>query len=512
MQKIPVTRDGKLGSKIIILNADEVLKIESRREREYVVHTREGQYYFQSSLEAFEEWLYEEGFRLIDQGNVVNMNHVTHYMTGRGLVYFGDPQDKNTKTATAARIHKDHILNLMEMLKIANNHNDGDPKQAERQADLFQNLLEQHSDDRFMRSYATIRAIYEKKRAEKRLAESEQRYKSLFEHNPDAICSFDPHGIFVSVNPATEKITGYAAELLLNRPFSDVLITREEEERWREHFEQTLKGSTQYYEIRIQHKDGHPVEMSMINIPIVIDNEITGVYMIGKDITERKRSEELLLKSEKLSIVGQLAAGVAHEIRNPLTSLKGFVQLLNSRIDGYKDYFNIMLNELDRINFIVSEFLVIAKPQAVQYERKDIAIILLNTIALINTQAIMNNVQIVSEFHSDIPLILCDENQLKQVFINILNNSIEAMPNGGEIKIEVRNLEGKEILIRFIDQGCGIPENRIPRLGEPFYTTKEKGTGLGLMVSYKIIENHRGKINITSEVNKGTTVDIILPV
>lgn len=512
MQKIPVTRDGKRGSKIIIIHSDDVLKIESLREREYIVHTREGKYYFNSSLEAFEEWLYEEGFRMIDQSNVVNMNHVTHYMTNRGIVYFGDPYDENTKTATAARIHKDHILNVMEMLKIANDQKQNDPERAQQQEELFQNLVEQTDDDRFVRSYAMIQALHEKKRAEQRLADSERRYKSLFEHNPDAICSFDANGLFVSVNPATEKITGYTAEELLHRPFKEVLITREEEKRWREHFEKTLQGHTQYYEIRIQHKDGYPVEMSMINIPIVIDEHITGVYMIGKDITDRKRSEELLLKSEKLSVVGQLAAGVAHEIRNPLTSLKGFVQLLNSRIDGYKEYFDIMLNELDRINFIVSEFLVIAKPQAVHYQHKDITMILLNTIALLNTQAIMNNVQIVSEFHSDIPLIRCDENQLKQVFINILNNSIEAMPNGGEIKIEVKNLDGKHILIRCIDQGCGIPKHRIPRLGEPFYTTKEKGTGLGLMVSYKIIENHRGKIHIQSEVDKGTTVDVILPV
>lgn len=319
-------------------------------------------------------------------------------------------------------------------------------------------------------------------------------------------------GKFESINPATQSIIGYSLVELCDRQFSELLTTDEDRLHWDKLFQSTLQGEKQQYELQVAHKNGHLVDISLTCIPIVIDTQITGVFVIGKDITDRKRSEELLLRSEKLSVVGRLAAGVAHEIRNPLTSLKGFLQLLNSRIDDYDEFFEIMLNELERINFIVSEFLVIAKPQAVNFVRKDVAIILLNTIALLNTQAIINNVQIISEFYSDIPLIECDENQLKQVFINILNNSIESMPKGGEIKIEVKNLGEQGILIRCIDQGCGIPEDRLPRLGEPFYTTKEKGTGLGLMVSFKIIENHRGKINIESTLDQGTIVDVILPV
>ena len=130
---------------------------------------------------------------------------------------------------------------------------------------------------------------------------------------------------------------------------------------------------------------------------------------------------------------------------------------------------------------------------------------------LINTQAIMNNIQIFVEFESDIPMIVCEENQLKQVFINILKNSIEAMPNGGKIDVKVKVKEKDKVSICFIDQGSGIPEDRIPTLGEPFYTTKEKGTGLGLMTSYKIIESHDGELKISSKINEGTTVEVILP-
>ncbi|MNI00358.1 Sporulation kinase E [compost metagenome] len=355
-----------------------------------------------------------------------------------------------------------------------------------------------------------IQAIYERTRAENRLEESEQRYKSLYENNPDAICSFDLTGRFISVNPATERITGYPPEELLHHSILHMLLP-EDREHWNHHFHRALNGETYSYKIPFIQKQGYQVILEAINVPIIINNEIAGVYTICKDITEEERAEELLIKSEKLSIVGQLAAGVAHEIRNPLTSLKGFVQLLKGRIHDYQHFFDIMLSELDRINFIVSEFLVIAKPQIVNYQMKDPGQILMHTIALLNTHAIMSNVEIVNKLPDTLPLIRCDENQIKQVFINVLNNSIDAMPDGGEVIVNASLSDKREMILSFIDQGVGIPEDRIPRLGEPFYTTKEKGTGLGLMVSYKIIENHQGRMFFRSELGKGTTVEIILP-
>ncbi|WP_191664186.1 ATP-binding protein, partial [Bacillus pseudomycoides] len=137
--------------------------------------------------------------------------------------------------------------------------------------------------------------------------------------------------------------------------------------------------------------------------------------------------------------------------------------------------------------------------------------ILKNDVSLINTKAIMTNIQINLHIESKELMIDCCENQLKQVFINILQNSIEAMPNGGEISIYVKKSEREEVMINMVDEGVGIPEERIKRLGEPFYSTKEKGTGIGLMLSYKIIESHQGRISIMSEVGIGTSVTIYLP-
>ena len=348
-------------------------------------------------------------------------------------------------------------------------------------------------------------------RSEKTLRESEAKFRSLFEHNPDAVYSFDQEGNLLAVNPIAEIITGYHSEELLEQSFR-LLVSKESVNRTMECFGESLQGRPQIYEITMLHKHGHQVECYAKNVPIIVKDKIVGVHVIVKDLTEQKRTQELLQKSDRLAVVGKLAAGIAHEIRNPLTAVKGFIQLLCRRIDGFQEYFSIMLRELDRIEVIVGEFLIIAKPQVKQIRLKDPLILLEDVIKLLDSQAIMNNVQFSLEAGLDIPLITCEENHLKQVFINLLENAIESMPSGGRIEIKVEKKYEKSILIRIIDQGCGIPKERIPKLGEPFYTTKEKGTGLGLMVSYKIIEAHQGQINIMSEMGEGAIVEIILPV
>ncbi|WP_367755491.1 PAS domain S-box protein [Ammoniphilus sp. 3BR4] len=341
--------------------------------------------------------------------------------------------------------------------------------------------------------------------------EAEERYKSLFEQNPDPIASFDVYGNLMTANAACEKVTGYTLEELQTMDFSQ-LVFEEDIEKVRKNFRAALAGDHPSFEIPFRHKDGHRIDMSVKNVPIVVHGEIVGVYGIARDIRDWKRAEEMLRKSDRLSIVGQLAAGVAHEIRNPLATLSGFVQLLNEQSSENKHYYDIMLSELDRINFIVSEFMMLAKPQVLEFEQKDLKKILHHVITLANTQAIMNKIDITATWPKNLPLITCGENQLKQVFINILKNAMEAMPWGGELAIQVHRPNPDYVVIQFKDQGIGIPEDRIERLGEPFYSTKEKGTGLGLMVSYKIIEAHGGRLLIESEVGKGTTVDVVLPV
>jgi two-component system sporulation sensor kinase A len=234
------------------------------------------------------------------------------------------------------------------------------------------------------------------------------------------------------------------------------------------------------------------------------------VQVIIRDISERKKNEELLVNSEKLYVAGQLAAGIAHEIRNPLTSLKGFLQLMAAGKLANKNYFDIMKSELTRIDSIVSELLMLSKPQVYELARTDVRILLDDTMTLLGAQAILHNIEMETSMGDEPLWVVGVENQLKQVFINVLKNAIEAMTGGGTIVISSRR-EGEHVVVQIQDDGPGIPEEQLCKIGQPFYTTKEKGTGLGLMVTYKIVHNHNGRIAVRSELGSGTKFEISFP-
>jgi two-component system, sporulation sensor kinase E len=355
------------------------------------------------------------------------------------------------------------------------------------------------------------RDITDRKKAEEHLEESRQRYKSLFEQNPDLVCAVNIKGRITQVNKAIEKVTGYSPKDFQTISLKTI-FPRQHLKKAIYYFNEAVIGNPSHYEIQMHHQKGHVIDLEVEHIPIVVNNRVEGVYAVVKDITAQKKNEEVIRRSEKLSVVGELAAGVAHEIRNPLTSIKGFIQMMQANQVGNERYFQIMLSELDRINLIVSELLILSKPQVLSFKEKHITTIIEEVITLLDTQAIMNNIKITAKMDSDLPRVRCEENQIKQMFINLLKNAIEAMSNGGEITVHIKKISFNRILIRVIDQGEGIPEATIKRLGEPFYTTKDNGTGLGLMISYKIIEDHQGTIRITSKVNEGTTIDVHLPI
>jgi signal transduction histidine kinase len=233
--------------------------------------------------------------------------------------------------------------------------------------------------------------------------------------------------------------------------------------------------------------------------------------VIGRNITDQKRANDLLLRSEKLAVVGELAAGVAHEIRNPLTSIKGFLQLADQNEEFDPNYVQIMLSEISRIESIVSEYLSLAKPnQNAPKSLQHMHTLVRNVITLFESQTNLRNITIHSEL-DDSYQIMCNPNELKQVLINIFQNAIEAIGSNGDIFISLKNVFEEGVEITFTDNGCGIEEERLKKIGEPFFSTKEKGTGLGLLTSNRIIEKHGGTIEITSEVNKGTEVKVYLP-
>jgi two-component system sporulation sensor kinase A len=247
----------------------------------------------------------------------------------------------------------------------------------------------------------------------------------------------------------------------------------------------------------------------MVSIPTTYFGE-QAVQVILRDISDRKKTEELMLRSEKLSIAGQLAAGIAHEIRNPLTAIKGFLQIMQPDLKNHSQYFQIVFSELNRIEMILSELLMLAKPQETKFRRANLVSLLQDVAMLLETQANLNGVFIEQNHEDSNLLINCDQNQLKQVFINLFKNAIDAMPSGGKVKVHTRR-DNNTVRIIVKDEGEGIPSELLERLGEPFLTTKEKGNGLGLMITYKIIEDHKGTICVDSKMGEGSTFTVNIP-
>ncbi|MFP5115794.1 ATP-binding protein [Bacillaceae bacterium C204] len=338
---------------------------------------------------------------------------------------------------------------------------------------------------------------------------SESKYRLIAENTSDLIMVMDEKQAVSYFSPSHEIVLGFQCCELESLELCKFIHPEDVKG-----FRSTIKlmfdnKESQSMEFRLKHKEGHWIEFESRCVPVKRENELIGnIVIISRDISERKQAEEILLRSEKLSIVGELAAGVAHEIRNPLTTLKGFMQLYKKEDSSIDE---LLLNELGRIETITSQLLTLGKPQAVQLIRTNILEIIEGTLELLAPEALMSNIQFKLDFEEPSYFITCERNQLKQVFLNLLKNAMEAMKDGGEIQINLRRGSEDECIISVQDQGCGIPEELLPRLGEPFYTLKEKGTGLGLMISHKIIKQHHGSITFTSKENAGTKVEIKLP-
>jgi signal transduction histidine kinase len=249
---------------------------------------------------------------------------------------------------------------------------------------------------------------------------------------------------------------------------------------------------------------------------IVILSVLAGIsylflFRFNSYINTLEKVNENLRNKEKLAAVGQLATSIGHEIRNPLAALRGFTQLQHEKYPNDKEYYQIMENEIERINLIVNDLMYLGKPRSLMLVKHNIKDIIEYVVMILTQIAQSNNVKIKIGLDNH-PSINCDENQLKQVFINLLKNAIESMPTGGNINITSKVIENNELAIFIEDEGQGIEEERLSKLGQPFFTTKEDGNGLGLLVTFNIIEKHKGRIVYNSAIGKGTTVVTYLPI
>ncbi|MCP3742394.1 PAS domain S-box protein [Rossellomorea sp. BNER] len=365
-----------------------------------------------------------------------------------------------------------------------------------------------HSVDGY--NMTIFRNVSERYQMEKELRESEERFRKIFEGTLDGMILTNHYCKVVDANPVACKILNLEKDILIGKDVKEIFEIKKEERKDYQTYIQTLREEGLANILRAVTKEDDRVQYIELSSKYNLLSNLN--LTVLRDVTDQMEMQEQLRKSDTLTVVGELAAGIAHEIRNPMTALKGFIQLLENSIgEQHAMYFHVIKSELQRIESIITEFLILAKPQAVQYQETNLIKTMKETVDLLNAQAMMHNVQFNEYYQSNLSTLYAEPNQLKQVFINIIKNAIEVMPKGGYISISIEETEDQQIHICIKDEGSGIPKDKVKKLGEPFYTTKERGTGLGLMVSFKIIKEHRGTVEVESEVGAGTAFHIYLP-
>lgn len=364
--------------------------------------------------------------------------------------------------------------------------------------------------------------MIEKVRLQKELIEARNFLESIIEKAGDAISVVDLEGKIIYWNEGAEKIYGYRKEEALGRKPLDFLVPPDEtlkakeEKRFNGLMAQVWKGEVvSNVEVKRQTKGGREITVSVTLSPLKdASGRIVGASRICKDITSMKKAEEKLLLSERLSSMGELIAGVAHEIRNPLSGIKINTQVLARKKDFpamEKQLLESTLEGVEKIQKIVDDMLDYAKPRAAEYKREAINAIVEKSLDVLNVQLKSANILTSFERGVELPLVKIDRHQIQQVLINIMLNAIHAMDKGGALTVRTFLTDNGGVGIEVKDTGVGISAAHLKRIFDPFFTTKSRGTGLGLSITMKLLENHGALIDVTSEEKKGTLFTIRFP-
>ena len=391
--------------------------------------------------------------------------------------------------------------------------------------------LYDHISGEFVRTRAFVRDITDRKKLERQLKEyyetlehkvndrtreleeTKDYLENLFETANDVIYTLNSEGVITYVNRKVED-WGYSKDDLIGKSFLTILTKGHKGER----FKKTVReGTKQTYAIEILSKSG-AIRYAILSISPIRSNQgkIVEVLGIAKDITEQKMLEQQVAHTEKMSAIGQLAAGTAHEVNNPLGGILNCLYNLRKKKFSpgkEEEYYRLMEDGINRVKKIVSQLLEFSQQHEPEFSAVDINSLVEEVLLLLNYALSKKGIKIEKELSPDLPLLMVDRHKMQQVLTNILLNAVQAIEGKGQISIGTMQ-DGGWCYIDITDTGKGIPANIIPRIFDPFVTTKDvgKGTGLGLSVSKGIVEMHDGRIDVRSEVNKGSKFTIKLPI
>ncbi|HZK18940.1 MAG TPA: ATP-binding protein, partial [Clostridia bacterium] len=348
-------------------------------------------------------------------------------------------------------------------------------------------------------SFDIMAATIENREQELRHAYSD--LDQIFQATADGLCVIDKDFRIKRINRSFTRITEQDAGELVGRKCYEVLrkpICNTPNCM----MAQILGGKREVeYDLDKILKDGTAVSHIITATPYCdTEGNIIGVLEHLKDVTERKKFEAEMVRYECLNLVGEMGAGIGHEIRNPLTTVRGLLQLLGNkkRYNDHLHYFDLMISEIDRINSILMEFLALTKSKPTELKKQNLNSIVEILFPLIKSDAKIAGKEIKLDL-GPIPDVPLDDKQMRQLILNLVRNGLEAMPKGG--KLTIMTYVDENVVLEVNDQGCGIDRESLAKLGTPFFTTKEKGTGLGLAISYNIAENHDATIEVKSDEN-----------
>lgn len=363
--------------------------------------------------------------------------------------------------------------------------------------------------------------ITERQKAEFSLRESEAKMRAILETAVDGIITIDDHGIVEVFNPAAERLFGYSAAEVIGKNVNMLMPSpyREEHDGYIQNYlrtgEKKIIGIGR--EVVGLRKDGTtlPMRLAVSEVRLGERRLFTGIV---RDITEQKILQDKILQTERLAIIGKMAAKVAHEIRNPLSSISLNAELLEDEIQSYRSadkeealsLLQSMIREIDRVTSLTDEYLQFSRLPEAHPVKGDLRALVEDALEVVNKELHKKRIDAELKRSDSLPEVRFDRAQMRRVLLNILRNAIEAMPKGGKLTVEVLDQAG-HALIHIHDTGGGIPEEKVPSIFEPFFTTKDFGTGLGLSISQQIIHEHGGEIYCRSKLGSGTTFTIELP-
>ncbi len=355
----------------------------------------------------------------------------------------------------------------------------------------------------------------EEKILQEKIKASEVKFRGLFENIQDGVFIADAHGKVLDCNSALCEIVGYTRDEFLQMDYYRQLFANQEDIA---EFRQlvTQEGSVKDWELQILMKDGSRRDISMSGYASRNSaGEIVNFQGLMRDVTESKRLRAQLIQTE--SAIGKMASQLAHELNNPIYGIMNCLDLLKDVVpesNERRKYLDLAYNECKRTSGLLIKMLKFFKPDNEEKSLTDVNKLLEETLLFYERQFKNQNIRVETDFAPDLPHVKAIGSHLKQVFINMVINANTAMPSGGELKISSQcRPEESEIAIIIKDTGVGIPPHNVDRIFEAFFTTKKKvkGVGLGLSISYGFIREHGGRIEVQSEIGKGTTFTICLP-